>query len=151
MRPDEKTFDAHIKAGSFLAGAARVKWCLISIDWPIAYISITAKEGRKYCLRFDCNNYAASLPTARPWDIENNGPLPLDKWPKGTGRVTAVFNHGWKGGTALYLPCDRVAIEGHPNWVSQYPSMTWNPEKGIVQYLEIVYELLNSRDYLPAI
>lgn len=147
MAPDEKSLRGDLEAGRFLAGEARKRWRLISVDWPAVLIAITARDGCEYVLRFDCSGYPQTPPTARLWDAERNAPLELSLWPKGGGRIAAVFNSNWKSGTALYLPCDRTAIEGHDNWRSQYPSKIWNPSKGITQYLEIVHELLQSRDY----
>jgi hypothetical protein len=61
--------------------------------------------------------------------------------------VSAVFRTDWKNGTALYLPCDRESFAGHDNWRHEMPSKIWRPVDGIVQYLELVHELLQSRDY----
>jgi hypothetical protein len=47
----------------------------------------------------------------------------------------------------LYLPCDRLSIEGHDAWRTQYPAMNWISTSDITLYLGIVYELLNSSDY----
>ena len=61
-----------------------------------------------------------------------NAVLAADQWPKGAGgRVTSVFRTNWKGGTALYLPCDRVSIQGHDNWRTEMPSKIWRPADGI--------------------
>ena len=46
------------------------------------------------------------------------------------------------------LPCDRQSIEGHENWHGEHPSLIWDPTVGIVHYLRIVHDLLNSGDYL---
>ena len=61
-----------------------------------------------------------------------------------------MFRPDWKGGTALYLPCDRESIAGHDNWRHEMPSKIWRPSAGIVQYLELVHELLNCADYCAA-
>ena len=58
-----------------------------------------------------------------------------------------MFRPDWKGGTALYLPCDRESIAGHDNWRHELPSKIWRPAAGINQYLELVHELLNCADY----
>jgi hypothetical protein len=150
VTPDEKTFRAHIESGRFLAGEIRGRWRLLLIAWPIALIGVTARDGREFVLRFECSNYPKSPPTARPWDVTNNAPLPFVNWPRGSGRVESVFRTSWKDGSALYLPCDRISIEGHDNWRNEHPSKIWNPEKGIVHYLEIVYDILQSRDYVAA-
>ena len=60
-----------------------------------------------------------------------------------------VFRPDWKGGTALYLPCDRESIAGHDNWRHELPSKIWRPAAGINQCLELVHELLNCADYCP--
>ena len=148
--PDERAFRADIAAGRFIAGSARGKWQLRYVQWPIAIIGITARDGVVFHFRFDCQHYPEMPPTARLWDTQNNSPAALEYWPKGKGRVAAVFRPDWKGGSALYLPCDRVSLDGHGNWRTEYPSMIWDPVRGITQYLEIVHELLHSRDYLPS-
>ena len=63
--------------------------------------------------------------------------------------MASVFRPNWKAGSALYLPCDRESIRGHDNWRNEMPSKIWDPAKGIVHYLELVHELLNSADYVP--
>jgi hypothetical protein len=148
MSPDEKALRSDAESGRFLAGEARGRWRLISIEWPCVHIGVTAKDYQEFVLRFDCAGYPHNPPTARLWDTARNAPLPLGDWPKGGGRISAVFNPKWKSGAALYLPCDRTAIEGHDNWRREHPAKIWNPTKGIAQYVEIVHELLQSRDYI---
>lgn len=148
ISPDEKSLRADIESGRFLAGEARKRWRLVSICWPAVLIAVAARDGHEYVLRFDCSGYPHNPPTARLWDTDGNSPLEFALWPKGSGRITSVFRNDWKGGIALYLPCDRTAIEGHDNWRSEHPSKIWNPSKGITHYLEIVHELLQSRDYV---
>ena len=76
--------------------------------------------------------------------------LSFDKWPQGGERLQLAFKPGWKSGDALYIPCDRESIVGHDCWFAQYPQLIWNPAKGISHYLEVVHELLQSRDYTCA-
>src|SRR5581483_6185963 len=117
MTPDEGAFRADVAKAAFRVGVAEGRWRLISIAWPIALIGVTAKDGREYVLRFQCAGYPESPPTARPWDTKCDAPLALNLWPRSQGgRVAAVFRPDWKGGSALYLPCDRESIAGHDNW-----------------------------------
>ena len=89
----------------------------IGIAWPFVLIGVTAGDGREYVPALRLRRLPAAAPTARPWDLERNAPLPFDRWPRSKGgRVGAVFRPDWKDGTALYLPCDRVSREGHDNW-----------------------------------
>jgi hypothetical protein len=148
--PDEYGLRADVAKARFRLGEAERRWRLAGISWPYALIGVTAKDGREYILRFECTGYPQSPPTAGPWDPDRNAILAFDRWPRNSGgRVGAVFRTDWKGGSALYLPCDREAIAGHDNWRTEMPSKIWKPQEGIVQYLELVHELLNSRDYSP--
>lgn len=147
--PDERAFQADAAKPHFRLAEAEHRWRLISTSWPHTFIAVTAKDGREYVLRFNCAGYPQNPPTAGPWDIAGGRVLPFARWPRsGGGRLGLVFRTGWKNGTALYLPCDRESIAGHDNWRTEMPSKIWNPAKGIVQYLELVHELLNCGDYV---
>jgi len=150
--PDQRAFEADIAEPVFRLGVVDGRWRLISIAWPFVFLDVAARDGLWHTLRFNCAGYPQIAPTAGPWDMASNAILPFDRWPRGNGgRVTAVFRTDWKNGTALYLPCDRESIAGHDNWRVQLPSKIWRPEDGLVQYLELVHELLNSRDYVPPV
>jgi len=150
--PDERAFEADVAQPAFRLGQAEGRWRLLKTAWPFVFISVTAKDGRAFTLRFNCTGYPQTPPTAGPWDIDRNAVLAFDRWPLGlSGRVKAVFRPDWKSGAALYLPCDRESIAGHPNWRTEMPSKLWRPADGILQYLELVHELLQSRDYAMAV
>jgi hypothetical protein len=145
MTESARLLSCHLASGRFLAGQARGRWSLIELAHPHAVIDVAARNGQRYALRFECSSYPEQAPTAMPWDVAQRQMLAPELWPKG-GRVTQVFNPGWKNGAALYLPCDRESIAGHPNWLSEYPSQLWDPTRGITLYLEIVHEVLQSND-----
>ena len=148
MTPDERAFCADVAKAVFRAGVAEMRWRLLGMTWPYVMIAVTASDEREYVLRFNCAGYPAAPPTAGPWDQKRNTILAFDLWPRSRGgRLGAVFRPEWKAGTALYLPCDRESIAGHDNWRTEMPSKIWRPSVGITQYLELVHELLNSRDY----
>lgn len=148
IAPDQRAFEADVAKAAFRLGEAEDKWRLEQTDWPHAFISVTARDGAQYLLRLNCAGYPQDSPTGGPWDLGTNQVLPFDRWPRGQGgRVSSVFRTEWKEGTALYLPCDRASIVGHDNWRTEMPSKIWRPAEGVVQYLELVYELLQSRDY----
>jgi hypothetical protein len=148
--PDERAFRADAAKAAFRLAEAEGRFHVLSVAWPIVFITVTACDFTAFCLRFDCAGYPAAAPTARLWDAARNTPLAHMSWPRSKGgRVGAVFRPDWKDGTALYLPCDRVSRQGHDNWRVETPTMIWNPARGIIQYLEIVHELLNCGDYQP--
>jgi hypothetical protein len=146
--PDQRAFEADVAKATFRLGQAEGRWRLLSVAWPYVFIAVIAKDGREYVLRLNCTGYPQSPPTGGPWDMTTNQILAFDLWPRGQGgRVSAVFRTDWKNGTALYLPCDRESFVGHDSWRTEMPSKIWRPADGIVQYLELVHELLQSRDY----
>src|SRR5208283_536993 len=149
---DERALRADVAKARFRLAEAEIRWSLLGIAWPHVLIGINAKDRREYVLRFDCTDYPQNPPTAGPWDVPGNRILPFDRWPGSQGgRVGSVFRTGWKNGSALYLPCDRESIAGHDNWRTEMPSKLWRPADGILQYLELVHELLQSRDYTMAV
>jgi len=149
MLPDERAFRADIIRPAFKLAEIEGRWRLEIITWPSALVAVRARDDRMFTLRFELSGFPNAPPTARLWDPGRGSPLAPHLFPKSQGRVGAVFRIDWKGGSALYLPCDREAIEGHDNWRTEMPSKIWRPADGIAQYLELVHELLNSRDYAP--
>lgn len=149
--PDERAFRADLAKPLFLSGVVEERWRVVRVAWPVALISVVAKDGSEYVLRFECAGYPAAPPTARLWDSERDAPLTFELWPRSAcgGRLGAVFRRDWKQGSALYLPCDREAVAGHDGWKTEQPSKIWQPSTGIVHYLELVHELLHCRDYAP--
>lgn len=151
MAPDERIFRAHLAAGPFQSGVERGRWRELSVAWPHVVIAIKAtprpNSPSEYVFRFECSDYPQTSPTAQPWDAERDAPLAHERWPGGHSRLPLAFNPSWKGGQCLYLPCDRLSIDGHDGWRSQHASMIWSPNGDITQYLRIVYDLLNSSDY----
>ena len=147
ITPEEEVFLAHLAGGRFRSGVAAGRWRFVSLSWPYTTFGLRATDGVEYGLRFECRNYPQTPATGRPWDIKLDAPLAFNKWPTGRERVPLAFNPNWKDGTCLYLPCDRQSIDGHMNWYQEHPSLVWDPTLGIVHYLRIVHDLLNSDDY----
>jgi len=144
MRGKEE-LEAHLSSGRFLAGASKGRWRLVDLKWPVALIEVGARDGRRFALRFECSGYPDTAPNATLWNLVDDRQLEAARWPRG-GRVSNVFNPGWKGGTALYIPCDRESIPGHANWLSEHPWLIWNPLQGLLQYIEAVWEILQSKE-----
>lgn len=146
ITPEEAVFRSHIVAGPFRLGAAKRRWRLVTVAWPYAVFTVRAADGIEYGLRFDLSGYPQHG-TARPWDIERNAPLAKIHWPTGRQRLPLAFNPDWKAGSCLYLPCDRESICAHTEWASMHPSLVWDAALGVVSYLRVAHDLLNSGDY----
>jgi hypothetical protein len=150
MSPDQRAFEADVVKPAFRLSVAQGRWRHITTLWPFVLFAVTARDGMEHVLRLNCVGFPDTPPTGGPWDLQTNTILAFDRWPRGRGgRLSAVFRTDWQGGAALYLPCDRASIAGHPNWHNEMPSKIWRPGDGITQYLELVHELLNCSDYSP--
>jgi hypothetical protein len=151
LPPDRVLLELDLAAPEFRRGEIEGRWRHVSTNWPHAVIAVAApprpKAPAEFGFRFDCTGYRRTPPTARPWDINANAPLPAVGWPTGPSLVSAVFRPTWKNGCCLYLPCDRMSIEGHDNWRNEHPSRLWQPDRGIICYLEQIYGLFFDSDY----
>lgn len=150
MAPDEQSLRADLASARFLSGEDRNRWQFKQLEWPHLYVNVTARDGREFTLRLNCSGFPSSAPTGTFWDLATNNQLAFGQWPHGGERIRLAFRPDWKNGTALYIPCDRESFIGHDVWAMQYPQLIWKPAKGISHYLEVVHELLQSRDYVCA-
>lgn len=148
MAPDEQSLRADLTSARFLSGEDRNRWQFKKLAWPHLYVNVTARDRREFTLRLDCGGFPSSAPTGTFWNLTSNSRLAFEEWPRGGERIQLAFKPGWKNGDALYIPCDRESFAGHDAWMSQYPQLIWKPAKGISHYLEVVHELLQSRDYV---
>jgi hypothetical protein len=153
VTPEEALFRAHLEGVPFRSGRDRERWGFPgepSVAWPHCILWVQCEPrfsgSERVSLRFDATGYPASAPNAVPWDVEKNQVVPGDKWPKGPGNVSKVFNPSWNGG-ALYAPCDRIAMAGHEAWKAAHPQWWWTADSEITLYLEFVHRCLNPRDH----
>jgi hypothetical protein len=155
MKPDESLFKAHLEEAPFQSGADAGKWGMHGeakdIIWPHPILWVRADKAivpvGKIFLRFTVDGYSTDAPTACPWNVEKNSRLENALWPRLTGKFARVFRLDWKGGIALYAPCDRMAMPGHETWQQQFPFWWWQPQFTIVKYLEFVHMCLNPLRY----
>ena len=149
--PDRTLFEMDVAAPEFRWNTIEGRWRQVHVEWPYAIFAVSApprpNAPTEFGFRFECSGYRQIPPTAQPWDLNTNGPLPGNCWPTGRSIVPSVFRPTWKNGTCLYLPCDRISMVNHGEWTAQHPSRLWQPVRGLICYLEQIYELLNKSDY----
>jgi hypothetical protein len=149
--PDRILLEQDLANAEFRCAEIEGRWQHVATDWPFVIFTVTAspRDGApsEFAFRFECSGYRQMPATAQPWDVSTNSPLSCNRWPNGRSIIPSIFRPDWKGGQCLYLPCDRISAQGHVNWPHEHPSRMWNPSRGIVCYLEQLYDLLNSSDY----
>jgi hypothetical protein len=148
---DQQVFEQHINRPEFRLAKYERRWEILLVDWPNVFVRIYAeyRTGAPgyFDFKFDCTGYPNEAPTAIPWDHSINQPLAFARWPKGRNHIPSIFNPGWNNGIALYLPCDRLAMKGHPDWTARHPHWLWKADSGLSHYIRIIHGLLNSPDY----
>ena len=149
--PDRLVFERDLAAPIFRSGEIEGRWRMHSVAWPFAHIAVRAPKRtnapEEFAFRFECRGYPQKSATAQPWDLATGQPLAASLWPGGGPLITAVFRPDWENGSCLYIPCDRISIEKHPNWPNEHPWRLWQASRGILCYLEQIYDLLHSSDY----
>ncbi len=145
--PSRDLFLHHTNQSNYLSGEIEERWGLLTpideVTWPICYIWVKDKEETKFTFKFDLTSYPRQAPTSVMWDAEKNTILPLNLRPQHNKRCIQIFKD-W-GKQCNYLPCDRLAIQGHHGWNTTHSSLIWNPnEDTIYKYLNELYETLNA-------
>jgi hypothetical protein len=139
-------FQDHLISTEYQSGEIEGRWGEVynenRPEWPIFFFWIKTSSGEKFNFKFDFSSYPQLAPTSIIWDIDNNMPLTQDKRPNSNKRAIQVFKVWPK--QCVYLPCDRIAFEGHPDWPQKHPSLIWNPnEDTFLKYLNELYQILN--------
>ncbi|MDN5215574.1 hypothetical protein QQ020_26085 [Fulvivirgaceae bacterium BMA12] len=143
--PEEEVLAGHLNSPEFLSGELDKSWGLVKSEgpkWPFYVFWIQAKNGIKYHFRFDLTGYNQNAPTALLWNIETQAPLDPVEWPNWNKRAKQVFRL-W-GKQCLYLPIDRLALQGHNDWHQKHAYLMWKSlEDSITKYLLELYQILN--------
>jgi hypothetical protein len=145
----ERAFRSDLDRQTFQIGTDRGYWQLAELTWPTAVFVVRAapRPGGPdaFALRLELSGYPATPPAGLLWDLAADNALPPASWPTG-GRAALAFNPHWRP-DAIYLPTDRIGLDGHDPWRQQHPQHVWDPARDIVQYLRLVHEILNDDNY----
>jgi hypothetical protein len=151
IAPDERALAEDLRGASFQAGAEADHWRLISVDWPVALVAVSAaprpNAPTEFIVRFDLTGYPHAAPTGGLWDVSAGNFMGASGRPRGE-RAGQIFRHDWEKGQAMYAPWDRVALQGHGDWSRQYPRSAWHAQRDLAFVLANVFEVLNADDYL---
>ncbi len=154
MAPDERALHEHLRGGRFQAGVAAGRWRLISVTWPAAVVAVSAAAAQQQPGRVRAPVRAQRLPArTRPPAACGTPPrtprCPLSRRPKGERAAQLFRTDNWLGGgTAMYAPWDRMGLQAHAGWATDYPHDAWNPARDLSFILAKVHEVINAGDYL---
>jgi hypothetical protein len=140
-----------LAAADVEGGVAAGLWRLVRLTWPVLIVAIRVGDDGEVGIRLAVDDYPLLAPAGQPWDIDTDGPLPVERWPV-SGRGLEVFRPDWSPdhGNAPYLPCDRAGLSTHAHWLTEHPNRAWNPNRKIGFYLnELHHELQAAR--LPSL
>ena len=139
-------FLSHLDSPEYQSGEMEGRWGITKQEdrpsWPIFLFWITSLNNEIYNFKFDFSDYPNSPPTAVLWDLERNAMLAAEKRPNTSKRAIQVFKI-W-GKECNYLPCDRLAVQGHSTWMQEHSALIWNNQKDtFLKYLIELYQILN--------
>lgn len=147
MNLDKEIFKQHLESTPYEIGFNKGKWGVESNleDWPavIIWVKCSGYIGlkSKYHFRFILSNYPEQTPNATVWDVNNNCISKSEDWPT-SDSLSEIFRPEWNV-NGLYLPCDKIAIDTHPDWSNKYNNYKWCSDSTIVNYLDLLFNYLN--------
>lgn len=146
-RPDERALLAEFASPRFELGVALGHWRLMSAQWPIVILEVTAIDQRVFTFRFECTGYPANRPDVAIWDADKNAPLAANVRPVMLDPYQLVFRSDWENGAHLYHPMERQAFATHNGWSNELRFKLWNPTRGLTQWCHELHGMLNSNAY----
>jgi len=144
--PARVAIEEDMQSVPVLDGVENRYWRVVSLNFPILIVAITAGNGREFGMRVDVTGYPTAAPAGTPWHIDGNRPLTQAELPAGPSAET-VFRSHWSSinGWTPYMASERVLIQGdHATWASQHPDRSWNPTRTIAFYLTELHKELRS-------
>ena len=144
LDPAEARVRADLEDPGFLAGVAQGRWRIHEFAFPRLDFVISATEmdgaSSEYGFRGDLTNFPAANPMVRIWDLQANGPLPINLRPKGNQRVVITFQQ-W-GDDTVYRPWDRMTGPHNSNAVN-LPHLAWRLDRRLLFIVEDLHGILN--------
>ena len=141
------------RPGTFLAGVEAGRWRLVSVEWPIVTVMVSAapREGAptEFAIRFELGGYPNTTPPGAS-GTRRRTPLWLPTCAPRALDVALIFRiDGWAGGpTAMYAPWDRLALQTHPNWLQEAPAFGLASRAEPDLHLDNLHRVLNDDGYL---
>jgi hypothetical protein len=136
---------ADLASSRFRLGQATKRWRLLSEDFPIVMIAVSAIgcDGRpgEFAFRFELSGYPTAAPEVDLWDLSTGVRLAGQLRPQGSPRLQAAFKD-W-GDKTVYRPWDRKA-GAHAGWAALHPDLAWRSDRDLAFILEDLHGLLTS-------
>src|ERR1700722_11939381 len=92
--PCQLRLERDLAAGEFEIGVAAGIWRFVSLNWPYLTVAVTAGDGNQLGLRIVTDGYPSVAPGGQPWDLGQDSPLPVSRWPSG-GTAAQIFRPDW--------------------------------------------------------
>jgi len=145
----EAVVDTNIASVRFRAGAKRGSWRLISYEFPVLFMAVSAisptGDPEEYCFRFELTDFPGTAPEVKIWNQEKMAVLEIGNRPKGSRRVLEAFKANWPelNGGSVYRPWERSGLQ-HNGWSTAHPGLAWHPGRDLSFILEDLHGLLTS-------
>ena len=152
LPPDRALLEQDLVAPAIRCGEIEGRWRHVATRWPHVIFGVAAPPRQnaplEYGFRFECSGYRQTPVTAQPWNIKADQPLAgARSGPRADPSCRRSSGLNGARANASICPATGMSIEGHPNWRNEHPSRLWQPKRGIICYLEQLYDLFNQSDY----
>lgn len=144
--PARLAIEEDLQSVPVLDGVENGHWRVVSLNFPMLTVAITAGDARQFGMRVDVTGYPTAAPAGTPWHIDANRPLTQTELPTGPSAET-VFRSQWSSINRWtpYMASERALIQGdHATWAPQHPERSWNPTRTIAFYLTELHKELRS-------
>lgn len=134
-----------LEADTFQSGCRDGSWRVVDFVYPRLDFAISGigPDGARteHTFRADVENYPASAPMVKLWNLDDDRkPVGLER-PQGGHRVVEAFKD-WSDGT-VYRPWDRMTGP-HGNNSGTKPHLAWNASRDLTFIFEDLYGILAS-------
>ena len=140
---------ADLDNARFRGGEQSGRWRLVDVKQDTVLIAVQARpvpgSPTWFDFRLTVDSYPMIAPAGCLWDPRRMSPLDPQLWPRGSD-ASRVFNSQWNP-SSIYLPCDRVAQQGHDGWRAQDPGQWWTPNSELADYCSALWKVLNGSGY----
>lgn len=137
----EEALRRHLSEIPYTRGLVNKRWGPSCIDGSHVTLPLFIPHG-KVGLRLDLTGYPDMAPQGVFWDLKTDSRLRDESWPL-LRSGNQAFRTDWEGGSALYIACDRTALNHHPEWAQDHPLTNWRPDIGVARYVIVVADLLD--------
>jgi len=138
-----KSLDEFFTSRAWEAPASLLGWEVTRED-ELVYLSLSAKDGERYRVRFICDGYPEKAPSVM-FVNQQGDKVDRRAWPAGDNKFYEVVKPPQD--CFLCMPWTREGLEHHRDWAGKPSTDPWTSQKSLLDLFNYLQRLLNSNQY----